>query len=1068
MGQLEDCDWEDSSASLVEKAAAPVPASRQSWKLGFAMLLFLSALAGIGLLLARSSRQDPFLGVDEVHHGKSFIVLEGENEKKENENENGEKTEKKEEAPAPPPPPAQVPGGATIILSGVTGKMTDLFVKSTKKSKRVSIQNADKEIHWFLSSNNLVESSDKCGRCGAGSGKGKTEARECCLEWYSGDTAIRVQSLSGQNLKDIPNLIAFVKLTYEDLMEPDLVKYERSLPLAAAQRKKFCAKLKEKKVFSSKVLQATDMKDVFNATGIEPGPSLDAANTLTAQEQTAAADPSGAALEKFKKQQEFTEAAKDAQKTIDESIAKAKEQMAEAKKQASSMHDESAQKAAAALKEATQEATKSLETMKSRLSSLELGKADLQAGADSLKKLATVTNNGKLAKGTKLNSKQLISQNRIFAGRYFEQGVSQGRDMELVVEFSQAFLSKLPAPAPPPKVAATSLSSTFFSTAPAAKMKAPVDVIANLVMSNPEDSTTEYSRQTTSSTDARAAARLVSSYGSSASNYVQQDSAGGLNIGIPGILSVGAQYAQKSSESSASSKQKDKEASNSWSNTSHEFHQVTLYEEPKAVIDVAPSMVQTTPEFLKAVRHIQSNGHLSMEQGADLLFERFGTHVCLQVTLGGSWTIRADATSTTAESIQTLAEATSEVTSKQKSAGSSIGASGAATIITSYGPVTVGASGGVNSGSSEAAETKTSSGSATKTGNSGRNVFVQTNQNWKGGLSGGSASDWRLSLQPDQNSNWRIISRRFEDCTPIWYFLRSDNSYANKLCNYWFRKEIQGYNSKILDDKLKGDLLMRVPLKCKIEPESTRPGVFAEALESAKDRAVQKAQEELYAAQGKVKQTEVQIALAEDQYQISKEIEVGIPSDGDWNWGHALRSFQKRCQDDGWKFGFPTHKKGGTKYGGYCVKGHSFHKFDFLGSYPVDEQWNNMRGHADWKCKGEKHMYGGFADGNEQAGGDRGVVCFNQVRGRSIKTFSMDERVKQSPGWWAIAEQAADWCKRKKYKTGMPSTANSNGDNAHNYCFEYNNKVVEDLTTSLKNQKDIVAAKKKVLESMKR
>jgi len=126
-----------------------------------------------------------------------------------------------------------------------------------------------------------------------------------------------------------------------------------------------------------------------------------------------------------------------------------------------------------------------------------------------------------------------------------------------------------------------------------------------------------------------------------------------------------------------------------------------------------------------------------------------------------------------------------------------------------------------------------------------------------------------------------------------------------------------------------------------------------------------------------------------------------------------------------------------------------------------------MRTRADEACRIDNHMYAGFADGNV-AGSYRGAVCFNQVRGSSIKKWSMHETVKQSPGWWAISAQAEDYCKQKGYKTGMPSSADSSGNNAYNYCFEDNDEVVKDLTAKLKSRKDIVKAREKALNGLKK
>lgn len=1069
-------DFTDASTSLVEKTSTPVPIIRQPLKNNIALVFTLTSIVGIGLLFAISSSKDAFLGAAKPSHGESFISLEGDDN-------NTEMDQASVSA---------VPGGVTLILNGVTGKMTDLFVPGSEK---VMASKAVQEIQMFLTSTNLIEGGDKCGPCtldsgrrlpsrrrkakkkakggkakggkaasnkGGGSSSSSSATTDCCLRWYSGETALL--STEGMNLRDVPNPIAFVKLTAEAYMEPDLVKYERSLPLSAAQRKKFCAELKKKKVFSSKVLPATNMKDIFHDTGIPAGPALDAASTLTAQEQTAAQDYSGETLERFKKQQEFNEAAKDAQKVIDESLEKAKTQMAEAKQQASTMHDDSATKAAAALKEVTEVATKSLESMKSRMNSLELGKANLKAGEDDLKKMAAVTNNGKLAKGSKLSSRQLIAQNRMFAGRYFKQGVSDDRNKDLVVEFSSAFLSKLPAPAPP-KIPASSPSPALLAAflAPT-KAAAKPDLLADLLMSHPEDSSTEYSRQTTSSKDAREAARLANSYGSSASTYVQQESAGGLSIGMPGIFSIGMQAALKTSSSSASSTQKDKEKSNSWSETSHEFHQLTVYEEPKTVIDVTPSMVQATPQFLKDVQRIRSDGNMDVAQGAEILFEKFGTHVCLHVTLGGSWTIKADANSVATESVHSLAEATAMATSKQKSEGQSFGASAGGTIMTSYGPITMGGSLSQSSGKSDASNTQKSNGAAGKQSSSSRGVFVETRQSWKGGLSGGSASDWRLSLEPAQNSNWRIISRRFEDCIPVWSFLQSnDREYAKKLCHYWFEQEINGYDG--MDAKLRDELLTLVPTKCNVEPESTRPGIFRQALESAKEQAEKVATQEMLAAQGQVKETEREIATTKGQYEISGVIEETISDSGIWDWGHYLRAFSATCHGRGWKYGFPNGWKSGNKYRGYCLKGDSFEKYDVQGDgNPTNGHWNWMRFNAAWRCgEGGHNMYGGFADGNTH-NENRGAVCFNQVRGKSIKTWGMNEKVIQNDGWWNIARQAHEWCKKKGYKTGMPGKAENDGSGAYNYCFADNEKVVEDLTSKLKDQQAVVSLRKKDIQ----
>merc|ERR1719247_1971559 len=65
--------------------------------------------------------------------------------------------------------------------------------------------------------------------------------------------------------------------------------------------------------------------------------------------------------------------------------------------------------------------------------------------------------------------------------------------------------------------------------------------------------------------------------------------------------------------------------------------------------------------------------------------------------------------------------------------------------------------------------------------------IVEVRDEWKGGISGGTLSEFRKSLSACKSSNWRIIDRNVDQCRGIWSWV-PDQRLRVAICTEWAKE----------------------------------------------------------------------------------------------------------------------------------------------------------------------------------------------------------------------------------------------------------------------------------------
>jgi len=284
----------------------------------------------------------------------------------------------------------------------------------------------------------------------------------------------------------------------------------------------------------------------------------------------------------------------------------------------------------------------------------------------------------------------------------------------------------------------------------------------------PQVSTTESSFEFKSADALASASMVIESLGVSAARareFGMSASAGGGAFGFSFNIAAGLSHHGSSAEASNHNAETSQQKSHSGS----EFHKLRVIQEPRALIVVNSNMIQPTAALKKAIVKY----HLDVEEGKDpleaaqVLFNQFGTHVCPSVTLGGMWELRARFYSETEKTnVEMNAVVTRAIEQAQSTAafsqasGSGWGFHGSA---------------GIKGGG--AGQTAENRGSAEKAVSEIQSKKEQADveQEWKGGVSGGSASQWRASLSKSKNSNWKVVDTDMNQCIEHWKWITPDN-----------------------------------------------------------------------------------------------------------------------------------------------------------------------------------------------------------------------------------------------------------------------------------------------------
>lgn len=990
--------------------------------------------------------------------------------KDEPKDDNGKEDDRGEETPKPEAKVPEVPGAKTLSITGFTGPIDEAIVSG--KDLTTIFQEASK----VLEHKGLIDKD--CGQCEA-----NKDSSYCCFDVVSFGRIIPDPE-SVKPVTDIPGLGLQVIITYEKMLSKDLVQMVRDMRgIDASQREKLCEQFRQKDAFDTKQLRSVDTKALLEGADIKAGsPNHQAVQDVLAAE---AVNPNAAKIKKLEDEKEMMEARKWKQELMDQSLAEAKAVQAEAQASTNEAHDNAAAQTQDAVAAVKAVAAKELEKVESKLS-IDLGKANLEEGSDKLKALAAVKNDGALAKGTKLNTIQLIQKNNLLGGLVFHNGVvdSTGSFKHQVLQFSESATAILES---------GGVGSSGMQFKSATGLKAlwgkdaySVDVLDKIVVQNPLDSTTERIIQTESAVDSRRASKLFDTYGAHASSYVKGDVSAGLSIGSPGIYSASAAAAYSQSKKNGKSEQTNDGSGKSSNKRSHKFFQESMYMEPRATINIPTWMVKADPRFTDTVRELYTKG--SLEKATQEIFHQYGTHVCLDTTLGGSWTIYAEATSTEEETLSELMRATATATQEATASAYSVGASVAGMYGTTVGALTIKTS----QGQAQTDEKTTAGGDAAKTAFSSRNITTQTSQEWKGGLSGGSASAWRLSLEDAQNSNWRIIGRTFEDCVPVWAFYptSSNHEWAKVACKEYYKTEVAALEAP---EKAKLALKLDIKTKCEKERDSTRLGVMEKAYRGLLDihedttRKIKNAEAELNALEAKKKMTQGELVMQAYKFRsLAEHCKDGKPKRFSMTKDNSYpkkywQDINKACWDKQYIGGI---WKEATKDCGsvtlWCLKGDAFWKGQV--EVEVDVSAPMLQPMVHEACAKKPGFAGGWPAGSSILGG-LGAICLKELSGIQVKSclFKQTEKIKfhdmstfaaRFANSWEFGKSPLELCGKDDFIAGIDGNPVDQNDDTfrHNevgdtirmmeYCLpdpsknvkilDYSRKIVE-LKTEIAN-----------------
>jgi len=303
------------------------------------------------------------------------------------------------------------------------------------------------------------------------------------------------------------------------------------------------------------------------------------------------------------------------------------------------------------------------------------------------------------------------------------------------------------------------------------------------VLLTPDTKTTEGSVESSSSLAVQTTNSMIDSYGTSA--FQSSSVSAGLG-GSAGVASFGLSFGSSDSKDDASSSdqsqtQKMAQASNSYTKSKYYF-------EPRSVLVADPEVLKPTEQFTAALARLKSGaGGYTVSD----LFADFGTHTCTTVMLGGWWRITANYVSTTKKSGTEMSKVTSTAISSISS--SSFGVTAGAT-----NPSGASVEANVGTSSEDKRSTDTAVGQSSTDASSSETTNTDLYQEWKGGASGGTEQEWRASLDPEKNSNWRIIDRNVDSCRGIWQWVEGDQTLKQRICEGWKQKfvSIMGISGK--------------------------------------------------------------------------------------------------------------------------------------------------------------------------------------------------------------------------------------------------------------------------------
>jgi len=226
--------------------------------------------------------------------------------------------------------------------------------------------------------------------------------------------------------------------------------------------------------------------------------------------------------------------------------------------------------------------------------------------------------------------------------------------------------------------------------------------------------------------------------------------------------------------------------------------------EPRALISLSPGDLQASIEFNEALQVLKSN--VSGYSVADL-FAEFGTHVCANAELGGWWKVAAHYKSTEQKSSVAMAAITGtaigQTVADSKSKSASLG-------YKAPGNSTASASAGISksSSSSSAGSSAEQEGKLADKSEANSAFDLSIKQEWKGGTSSVGQQAWLQSLEPEHNSNWKIVDRRMPLCTGIWQWA-VDEAVRQDICGQFLSKflldmGVTSWNSSVQEDLCSG------------------------------------------------------------------------------------------------------------------------------------------------------------------------------------------------------------------------------------------------------------------------
>jgi len=150
------------------------------------------------------------------------------------------------------------------------------------------------------------------------------------------------------------------------------------------------------------------------------------------------------------------------------------------------------------------------------------------------------------------------------------------------------------------------------------------------------------------------------------------------------------------------------------------------------------------------------------------LFEKYGTHVCPSVTIGGMYLGSAEVHSVSTMSTVEMDNVVSDATSK------------ALSVTTAMSFASPFASGSASGGYSGSKDTHDAYGSKTDNMFQNQTYTAQVSFSSLGGQGGLSFENWRKSLA--YSSNWAVTDRAIDSCIPLWDVARASDTSAEFNC----------------------------------------------------------------------------------------------------------------------------------------------------------------------------------------------------------------------------------------------------------------------------------------------